>query len=246
MFRPSAGRRVVVATNVAESSLTVPGVRYVVDDGTARISRYAARTGVQRLPIEAVSKASARQRAGRCGRVGPGVCVRLYSEENFESREDFTPPEIQRSNLAGVILDTGDAAARHDRRLPAARPASPRGGAGRVRDADGDRRPRPGVPPHRPRPGAGEDAGGPPHRQNGRRRGRRGGPHRRAGDRQRAGHAGPRDRPAEKRGAADAAHEQFLHSDSDFLTLLNIGSGSRSGRNRSPAESCKRPAGRTF
>ena len=103
-FRSSPRRRVILATNVAETSLTIPGIRAVIDSGLARISRYLHRTQVQRLQIEPVSQASARQRAGRCGRVGPGVCIRLYSEEDFLSREEFTPPEILRSSLAGVIL----------------------------------------------------------------------------------------------------------------------------------------------
>ncbi len=97
-------RRVVLATNVAETSLTVPGIRYVVDPGTARISRYSVRTKVQRLPIEPISQASAKQRAGRCGRVADGICIRLYSEEDFDARPEFTDPEILRTNLASVIL----------------------------------------------------------------------------------------------------------------------------------------------
>ncbi|WP_330256806.1 ATP-dependent RNA helicase HrpA [Nocardia sp. NBC_00565] len=104
VFAPHPGRRVVLATNVAETSLTVPGIRYVIDPGTARISRYSMRTKVQRLPIEEVSQASARQRAGRCGRVADGICIRLYSEDDFESRPAFTEPEILRTNLAAVIL----------------------------------------------------------------------------------------------------------------------------------------------
>ncbi|HUP85419.1 MAG TPA: ATP-dependent RNA helicase HrpA [Acidimicrobiales bacterium] len=104
VFAPHRGRRIVLATNVAETSLTVPGVRYVVDAGTARVSRYSRRTKVQRLPIEAVSQAAANQRAGRCGRVAPGICVRLYSEEDFASRAEYTEPEILRTNLASVIL----------------------------------------------------------------------------------------------------------------------------------------------
>jgi ATP-dependent helicase HrpA len=104
VFQPHPGRRVVLATNVAETSLTVPGIRYVVDPGTARISRYNRRTKVQRLPIEPVSQASANQRAGRCGRLAPGICLRLYSEEDFEARPEFTEPEILRTNLAAVIL----------------------------------------------------------------------------------------------------------------------------------------------
>jgi ATP-dependent helicase HrpA len=104
VFAPHTGRRVVLATNVAETSLTVPGVRYVVDPGTARISRYSRRTKVQRLPIEPISQASAAQRSGRSGRVAPGVCIRLYSEQDFESRPRYTDPEILRTNLAAVIL----------------------------------------------------------------------------------------------------------------------------------------------
>jgi ATP-dependent helicase HrpA len=104
VFAPHPGRRVVLATNVAETSLTVPGIRYVVDAGTARISRYSHRRKVQRLPIEAVSQASATQRAGRCGRVADGICVRLYSEDDFLARPEFTEPEILRTNLASVIL----------------------------------------------------------------------------------------------------------------------------------------------
>lgn len=109
VFAPHTGRRVVLATNVAETSLTVPGIRYVVDPGFARMSRYSARTKVQRLPIEPISQASANQRAGRCGRLGPGVCIRLYDEEDFASRPEFTEPEILRTNLASVILQMAEA-----------------------------------------------------------------------------------------------------------------------------------------
>ena len=104
VFESHTGRRIVLSTNVAETSLTVPGVRYVVDAGTARISRYSRRLKVQRLPIEAVSRASADQRAGRCGRVAPGVCIRLYDEADYLARDAFTEPEILRTNLASVIL----------------------------------------------------------------------------------------------------------------------------------------------
>lgn len=99
-----AGRRIVLATNVAETSLTVPGIRYVIDPGLARISRYSYRSKVQRLPVEAISQASANQRAGRCGRVAPGTCIRLYAEDDFNNRPEFTDPEIRRTNLAAVIL----------------------------------------------------------------------------------------------------------------------------------------------
>ncbi|WP_156755999.1 ATP-dependent RNA helicase HrpA [Actinokineospora pegani] len=104
VFQAHSGRRVVLATNVAETSLTVPGIKYVVDTGTARISRYSNRLKVQRLPIEPVSQASANQRKGRCGRTSDGICVRLYSEDDFDARPEFTDPEILRTNLASVIL----------------------------------------------------------------------------------------------------------------------------------------------
>ncbi|MFC9790320.1 ATP-dependent RNA helicase HrpA [Rhodococcus sp. NPDC127528] len=126
VFEKHTGRRVVLSTNVAETSLTVPGIRYVIDPGTARISRYSVRTKVQRLPIEEISQASARQRAGRCGRVADGICIRLYSEEDFESRPEFTEPEILRTNLASVVLQMtalglGDIAA-----FPFVQPPDPR------------------------------------------------------------------------------------------------------------------------
>jgi ATP-dependent helicase HrpA len=104
VFQPHGRPRVVLATNVAETSLTVPGIKYVVDPGTARLNRYSPGTRVQRLQVEPVSQASADQRKGRCGRTAPGVCVRLYSQESYEARERFTPPEILRTNLASVIL----------------------------------------------------------------------------------------------------------------------------------------------
>ncbi len=104
VFRPSGGRRIVLATNVAETSLTVPGIRYVIDTGLARVNRYSPRAKVEQLQIEKISQAAARQRAGRCGRVSDGICVRLYSEEDFNSRPEFTDPEILRSSLAAVIL----------------------------------------------------------------------------------------------------------------------------------------------
>jgi ATP-dependent helicase HrpA len=106
VFQPGPKRRIVIATNVAESSLTVPRIHFVIDPGTARISRYSPRSKTQRLPIEPVSQASADQRKGRCGRIGPGVCVRLFSEEDYNVRNRYTVPEIQRTNLASVILQT--------------------------------------------------------------------------------------------------------------------------------------------
>jgi ATP-dependent helicase HrpA len=104
VFEPHRGRRIILATNVAETSLTVPGIRYVIDPGMARISRYSTRTKVQRLPIEPISRASADQRKGRCGRVAEGVCIRLYSEDDYLARPQFTEPEVLRTNLASVIL----------------------------------------------------------------------------------------------------------------------------------------------
>src|ERR1700729_3049499 len=129
VFEPSKSsqlRRVVLATNVAETSLTVPGIRYVIDPGTARISRYSLRTKVQRLPIEAISQASANQRKGRCGRVADGICIRLYSQEDFDARAEFTDPEIQRTNLASVILQMAAARLGDVRAFPFVDPPDPR------------------------------------------------------------------------------------------------------------------------
>lgn len=103
-FQPHKGRRVVLATNVAETSITVPGIGYVIDPGTARISRYSSKSRIQRLPVEPISQASANQRAGRCGRISNGICIRLYSEEDFTGRDEFTDPEILRTSLAAVVL----------------------------------------------------------------------------------------------------------------------------------------------
>ncbi|WP_269623722.1 ATP-dependent RNA helicase HrpA [Pseudidiomarina salinarum] len=118
IFQPHSQRRVVIATNVAETSLTVPGIRYVVDPGTARISRYSYRTKVQRLPIEKISQASANQRMGRCGRIAPGICIRLYDEDDFLARPEYTEPEILRTNLAAVILQMTSAKLGDIRRFP--------------------------------------------------------------------------------------------------------------------------------
>lgn len=108
VFAQHSGRRIVLSTNVAETSITVPGIRYVIDPGTVRMSRYSYKSKIQRLPIEAVSQASANQRMGRCGRVSDGICYRLYSEEDFQTRSEFTDPEILRTNLAAVILKMMD------------------------------------------------------------------------------------------------------------------------------------------
>ena len=104
VFKPRGARRIVLATNVAETSLTVPGIRYVVDTGLARVNRYSWRNKVEQLQIEKISRASANQRAGRCGRVAPGICIRLYAEDDYAARPEFTDPEILRSSLAAVIL----------------------------------------------------------------------------------------------------------------------------------------------
>ncbi len=222
VFQPSSGRRIVLATNVAESSLTVPGIRYVVDPGTARISVYSPRTKLQRLPIERVSQASANQRAGRCGRVGPGVCIRLYSADDYLQREQFTPPEILRSNLASVILQTECLGLGHVHEFPFLEP--PKSEA--IRDGyktlfelgavDAENRlTELGRSLHRlpvdPRIGriilAGIDEGclsevlviaAALEAQD------------------------PRDRPLEKQQQADEAHAKFEDADSDFVTYLRL------------------------
>ncbi|HEU4423038.1 MAG TPA: ATP-dependent RNA helicase HrpA, partial [Pilimelia sp.] len=237
VFAPHAGRRVVLATNVAETSLTVPGIRYVVDPGMARISRYSHRLKVQRLPIEPVSQASANQRKGRCGRLADGICIRLYSQADFESRPEFTDPEILRTNLASVILQMtalglGDLAAfpfvdPPDRRniadgvhllheLGAIDPAAtdPR----KRLTATGRRLAQLPVDPRLARMVL--EAEG------------------RAGLRRRVERNGcvrevmviaaalsiqdPRERPIDRQQAADAAHARFADPESDFLAYLNL------------------------
>ena len=222
VFSGHGHRRIVIATNVAESSLTVPGIRYVIDPGTARISRYSPRSKTQRLPIEAVSQASADQRKGRCGRLGPGICIRLFSEEDYSGRDQFTPPEILRSNLASVILTTKALKLGNVESFPFLEP--PKSYA--VRDgyntlfelgAMDDRRQltelgrRLGRIPVDPRIGrmilaAGEEnclsevliiASALEVRD-------------------------PRDRPLEKQQQADQRHAQFAHQESDFLGYLNM------------------------
>jgi ATP-dependent helicase HrpA len=126
IFKPSGGRRIVLSTNVAETSLTVPGIRYVVDTGQARIKRYSPRAKVEQLQVEKISQAAARQRAGRCGRVEAGVCIRLYAEDDFEARAAFTDPEIVRSNLAAVILRMASLRLGHIDAFPFLEPPSSR------------------------------------------------------------------------------------------------------------------------
>ena len=222
VFQPFQHRRIVLATNVAESSLTVPGIHYVVDTGTARISRYSARARMQRLPIEPISQASANQRSGRCGRIGPGVCIRLYSQQDFNSREAFTSPEIQRTNLASVILRTISLQLGHIESFPFLDPprtSTVREGYKTLEelgaiDADerlteiGRRMARLPVDPRISRIilAAIDEHAAPEvlaiaaalEIQD------------------------PRERPIDKQQAADEAHAQFKHRDSDFLTLLNL------------------------
>ena len=124
-FRLSSNRRIILSTNVAETSVTLPGIRYVIDSGLVRLSRYNARTQVQRLQIEPISQASANQRQGRCGRLAPGICIRLYGEDDFRKRDPFTPPEIVRSSLAGVILTMLDLALGDIESFPFIDPPSP-------------------------------------------------------------------------------------------------------------------------
>ena len=226
VFSPHTGRRVVLATNVAETSLTVPGIRYVVDSGVARISRYSLRTKVQRLPVEPVSQASANQRAGRCGRIGPGIAIRLYSEEDFLGRPEFTDPEILRTNLASVILQMralglGDLA-----RFPFVEPPDRRNVSSGLQLLEelGALRPA----------GDGKDS----LTETGRRLARlpidpRLG--RMILEAERLGCVrevlvivaamslqDPRERPAEQRPQADQQHARFRHESSDFLTWLNL------------------------
>jgi len=227
VFAPHRGRRIVLATNVAETSLTVPGIRYVVDPGTARISRYSSRLKVQRLPIEAVSQASANQRAGRCGRVADGICIRLYAEDDFEARPEYTDPEILRTNLASVILQMtniglGDMAA-----FPFLDPPDNRAITDGIRLLDelGALEPRPADEPQRLTP-------------VGRRLARLPVDPRFGAMVLEAGDNGclrevliiaaglsiqdPRERPTEQAAAADQSHARFADPTSDFLAYVNL------------------------
>ncbi len=222
-------RRVVLATNVAETSLTVPGIKYVIDPGTARISRYSQRTKVQRLPIEPISQASANQRKGRCGRTSDGVCIRLYSEADFESRPEFTDPEILRTNLASVILqmaalDLGDMAD-----FPFVEPPESRNVADGVRLLEELGAFSPGHDPGRGRTRLTEV---------GRKLSRLPLDPRLGRMILEAARNGcvrevliitaalsiidPRERPADARQAADEMHARFAEPGSDFLTFLNL------------------------
>jgi len=222
IFAPAAGRKIVVATNIAETSLTIPGIRFVIDGGEARISRYNPRTRTKRLPIEAVSQSSANQRSGRAGRVEAGVCIRLYDEEDFSHRPVYTPPEILRSNLAEVILRMQAAQLGEIETFPFIDPpptAAINAGYALLEEIgaiDEDRR----------LTNLGHDlAALPVDPTVGRML--------LQARRERAlsevlviasalSIQDPRERPLEKEAAADAAHKQFINPDSDFLTLLNI------------------------
>ena len=240
VFARHPGRRIVLSTNVAETSLTVPGIRYVVDAGTARISRYSQRTKVQRLPIEPVSQASADQRAGRCGRLADGVCIRLYSQDDYHSRPEFTEPEILRTSLASVILQMtalglGDVA-----RFPFVDPPDPRQVADGVRLLEELQAFETGYAADAP-----EAAAAPRRRGGGRRLTAVGTSLARLPVDPRlgrmlieAGRLGctrealvvvaalsmqdPRERPADKQTQADQAHARFRDEHSDFVTLLNL------------------------
>ncbi len=237
-------RRVVLATNVAETSLTVPGIRYVVDTGVARISRYSVRTKVQRLPIEPISQASANQRSGRCGRVSEGIAIRLYSQEDFEARPEFTDPEILRTNLASVILQMASLRLGDIARFPFVEPPDRRNvkagtdlleelGAIST-DPDPQRHENPRSGPGKPmtsRPGVRLTKVGqrlarlPIDPRLGRM----------ILEAERLGCLrdvlviaaalsiqDPRERPEEQRAQADQQHARFKHESSDFLTWLNL------------------------
>ncbi|SFU35563.1 ATP-dependent helicase HrpA [Halomonas korlensis] len=230
VFAPHAGRRIVLSTNVAETSLTVPGIRYVIDPGLVRISRYSYKTKIQRLPVEPISQASADQRKGRCGRVAEGVCIRLYDEEDFLSRPEFTDPEIRRTNLASVILSMLSLKLGDIEAFPFVDPPDSRFVTDGFRllfelgavDADnrltptGRKLARLPIDPRLARMVlAGADQGGLREVlivvsalavQD------------------------PRDRPSDKREAADQAHRRWHDPDSDFVALLNLWNGFEAAR----------------
>ena len=219
----------MLATNVAETSLTVPGIRYVIDPGTARISRYSQRTKVQRLPIEPVSQASASQRAGRCGRTSDGVCIRLYAEDDFLARPEFTDPEILRTNLASVILRMAalDLGAMAD--FPFIDPPDARNVADGVRLLE---------ELSAIAPGTAGGGGSPRLTQTGRKLAELPVDPRLARMILESGRNGcvrevliitaalsiqdPRERPAEVRDAADQMHRRFAEPGSDFLTFVTL------------------------
>ena len=224
VFSPARLRKIVLSTNIAETSLTIPGIRFVVDTGEARLSRFNNRTRTRRLPIESISRSSADQRKGRCGRVSAGVCIRLYSEIDFNRRPEFTPPEIQRANLADVILRMKAARLGDIERFPFIDPpphASIRAGYALLEEL-----------------GAIDNTPAKALTEIGRNLARLpvdpivGRMLLQAGDEKAVREVlviaaalsiqDPRERPADAEAAADAAHRRFVHPDSDFLTLLAI------------------------
>src|SRR5690606_33564988 len=244
---PGVRRRVVIATNVAETSITVPGIRYVVDAGTARISRYSPRAKVQRLPIEAISQASANQRSGRAGRTSPGIAIRLYSEDDFDRRPAFTDPEILRTGLAAVILQMLELRLGDIREFPFLTPPDSRGiadGLDLLRELGAVRPPRVRESTHFAENSApkspkartfaeeveitrvGRDlARLPVDPRFGRmlvEAGREGVVREVAAIVAGLSIQDPRERPLEKRPQADAAHARFRDPGSDFVSLLNL------------------------
>ena len=206
IFQPHGRPRIVLATNVAETSLTVPGIRAVVDTGLARMSRYSVRSKVQRLPIERVSQASANQRKGRCGREAPGTCIRLYAEEDFEARPEFTEPEILRTNLAAVILQMSAMRLGRIDDFPFVESPEPKFVNDGYPHASGARRARREARADPARPPAREAARRPAPRPHAARRRRRGLRERGADDRQRPLRPGPSRAPVrEARGGRSAA-----------------------------------------
>ena len=240
IFSESKRRRIVVSTNVAETSLTVPGVRYVIDVGEARISRFSQRTKVQRLPIEPISQASADQRSGRCGRLGPGVAIRLYEEDDFDARQEFTEPEIQRTNLASVILTMANQRLGSPLDFPFIDPPEPRAVTDGVRLLH---ELRAVTSPTIPTDGSNGRAW---LTDTGRSLGRlpidpRLGRILLGGDEEGClfeatiiaaalAVQDPRERPREKQKAADEAHARFVDERSDVLTLLHLWHGASNKR----------------
>ena len=228
VFQPHGGRRITLATNVAETSLTVPGIRAVIDPGTARISRYSRRTKVQRLPIEAISQASANQRAGRCGRVGPGVCIRLYSEEDFLARPPFTEPEILRTNLASVVLQMAALRLGEVADFPFVDPPDPRAvkdGVALLEELGALRRDTDAAPGERLTRIGRQLARLPVDPRIGRmiiEAGRHGCVSEVVVLAAVLSIQDPRERPTDKRAAADESHARFADRDSDFFSLLNL------------------------
>jgi ATP-dependent helicase HrpA len=221
IFHPGKRRRIVLATNVAETSLTVPNIGYVIDPGVARVSRYSFRSKIQRLPVEGISQASADQRAGRCGRVAPGVCFRLYTEEDFAARSPYTDPEIKRTNLASVVLQMLAFGLGEPRRFPFLDPPDPRliGDAEKVLHELG------ALDGKRLTPVGGQMARLPIDPRLARMIV--------AAESTRSlsevlviasalAVSDPRERPLEKQGSADRAHEKWLDERSDFLGFLNL------------------------